>query len=500
MTNNLKLSLQKNRPEERGIFTRTAVLLLVLTLLFAGGICGFAAADDLIENTTATGTAVKLSNLAAALNGPAANLTTKTTADVSADLEAIATDIETAQIALGGTPLASSEVQDLIRIKNTISAASSDLLFEDVDKAGVVSTIHTAQTDLAAVKDTLTSTLAWAGNNQESYGSDTLILEQACTDIINISASLETAAASLTAETPDISGIRDQLLTQIDELIVIRDELVANATPLTITDELTGIISDLQASADSLQNGADPALVSLDIISSSAAVEALNMQIADLPIPETGVPTETPTEIPTETPTEIETTTVPTAEVTIPIETQTPEEDNGAGIIILVISIIAVCLVIVGAGFFIIKKRRDQNRPDPLKHDFSTQTDEIFSAPKQTEQPIAEPETPIQIEKPAPTPTPAPILPAEPKKPVIIPSDAGPAEQFKLITAAIAKNRGIVKSEALSPRELIDPKKSDPQLLEYIALYEKVRYSKSSTPADTARLKELAARILKENA
>ena len=488
MTNNLKLSLQKNRSEERGIFTRTAVLLLVLTLLFAGGICGFAAADDLVENTTDTGAVAKLSNLAAALNSTAANLTTKTTADVSADLEAIAADIETAQLALSETPLASFEVQDLIRIKNNISTASSDLLYEDVDKAGVVSTIQTAQTDLALVNDSLNSTLSWARNDSESYASDTLILEQACTDIINISASLETAAASLTAETPDISAIRDHLITQIGELIVIRDELVADAAPLIITDELTGIIGDLQASADSLQNGSDPALVSLDIISSSAAVEALTLQIADQPVTETGVPTETPTEIPTETPTEIETTTVPTAVVTIPVETQTPQEDNGAGIIILVIVVI-VCIGAVGAGSVIFKKRRDH-------HGFDT-----FPAPRraQEQQPV-ESDRQKQIERPAPAPTPELILPAEPKKPIMIPSDAGPAELFELVAETIAKNRGIGNSKALAPRELIDPTNPDPQLIEYIALYEKVRYSKSSTPGDTARLKELAARILKENA
>ncbi|HKL97957.1 MAG TPA: hypothetical protein VJ857_04755 [Methanocorpusculum sp.] len=488
MTNNLKLSLQKNRSEERGIFTRTAVLLLVLTLLFAGGICGFAAADDLVENTTDTGAVAKLSNLAAALNSTAANLTTKTTADVSADLEAIAADIETAQLALSETPLASFEVQDLIRIKNNISTASSDLLYEDVDKAGVVSTIQTAQTDLALVNDSLNSTLSWARNDSESYASDTLILEQACTDIINISASLETAAASLTAETPDISAIRDHLITQIGELIVIRDELVADAAPLIITDELTGIIGDLQASADSLQNGSDPALVSLDIISSSAAVEALTLQIADQPVTETGVPTETPTEIPTETPTEIETTTVPTAVVTIPVETQTPQEDNGAGIIILVIVVI-VCIGAVGAGSVIFKKRRDH-------HGFDT-----FPTPRraQEQQPV-ESDRQKQIERPAPAPTPELILPAEPKKPIMIPSDAGPAELFELVAETIAKNRGIGNSKALAPRELIDPTNPDPQLIEYIALYEKVRYSKSSTPADTARLKELAARILKENA
>ncbi|HJJ52919.1 MAG TPA: hypothetical protein O0X66_00225, partial [Methanocorpusculum sp.] len=488
MTNNLKLSLQKNRSEERGIFTRTAVLLLVLTLLFAGGICGFAAADDLVENTTDTGAVAKLSNLAAALNSTATNLTTKTTADVSADLEAIAADIETAQLALSETPLASFEVQDLIRIKNNISTASSDQLYEDVDKAGVVSTIKTAQTDLALVNDSLNSTLSWARNDSESYASDTLILEQACTDIINISASLETAAASLTAETPDISAIRDHLITQIGELIVIRDELVADAAPLIITDELTGIIGDLQASADSLQNGSDPALVSLDIISSSAAVEALTLQIADQPVTETGVPTETPTEIPTETPTEIETTTVPTAVVTIPVETQTPQEDNGAGIIILVIVVI-VCIGAVGAGSVIFKKRRDH-------HGFDT-----FPAPRraQEQQPV-ESDRQKQIERPAPAPTPEPILPAEPKKPIMIPSDAGPAELFELVAETIAKNRGIGNSKALAPRELIDPTNPDPQLIEYIALYEKVRYSRSPAPGETARLKELAARILKENA
>ncbi|HJJ35001.1 MAG TPA: hypothetical protein O0X79_05015, partial [Methanocorpusculum sp.] len=151
--------------------------------------------------------------------------------------------------------------------------------------------------------------------------------------------------------------------------------------------------------------------------------------------------------------------------------------------------VVIVCIGAVGAGSVIFKKRRDH-------HGFDT-----FPAPRraQEQQPV-ESDRQKQIERPAPAPTPEPILPAEPKKPIMIPSDAGPAELFELVAETIAKNRGIGNSKALAPRELIDPTNPDPQLIEYIALYEKVRYSKSSTPGDTARLKELAARILKENA
>ncbi|HJJ37399.1 MAG: hypothetical protein WC161_04020, partial [Methanocorpusculum sp.] len=78
--------------------------------------------------------------------------------------------------------------------------------------------------------------------------------------------------------------------------------------------------------------------------------------------------------------------------------------------------------------------------------------------------------------------------------------NAGAAEQFRIVAAAIAKNRGLLgSSEALSPRELIDPKNPSELIKKYVALYEKVRYSPGSTPEDIASLAELAAKILKEN-
>ncbi|HJJ53191.1 MAG TPA: hypothetical protein O0X66_01645, partial [Methanocorpusculum sp.] len=78
MTHDPKLSLRKNRSEERGFFTRTAVLLMILTMLFAGGICGFAAADDLIENITDTGATTNLSADVTALNATTPTMTVAT--------------------------------------------------------------------------------------------------------------------------------------------------------------------------------------------------------------------------------------------------------------------------------------------------------------------------------------------------------------------------------------------------------------------------------------
>ncbi len=500
------------------------VLLLILTLLLAGGMCGYAVAEETLDNVTAVtgpyaGIEEQLSAVAWSLNSTAKAMVTGTPEAASAEIQTIAADLDAAQIALSATSLASSDVQDLIRIRNGLETAASDCLSDNYDKSAVISTLQTARTDLATVKNHLASTLAWAKNDQESFSSDIIIMEQSLIDLDNISASLETAAASLAADTPEQSVILDQLETQIEELIFIRDQLINDAVPLTITDDLAGIITTLQTSADALQSGGDPALISADIISASAALDALNMQIADLPAPETTVPTETPTV--TETATETvatatqvqptQTETAPTPEVIIPTGTQAPEGNDGTGILILVIVI--VCIAGIGAAVFIIKKRSSREKRAGVKNDLQTiapsrpadhvtqtpqKEEEFVSIPAFQKEHISTPEKTIPAPEPVHSPEPV-VKPAEPQKPVTLPSSAGPAEQFKLIASAIAKNRGLQKSEALSPRDLIDKKNPDPLLLEYIALYEKVRYSKRSTPEDTARLTELATRILKEN-
>ena len=478
---------------------KPAVLLMILTLLLAGGLCGYAAADEPIENVT--GITEELSVLVTSLNATAAALTDGTQAGVSADLQTIAADLDTAQLTLAGTSLASSDVQDLISIKNGLETAASDLLYENADKAVIISTLQTAHTNLAAVEENLASTLAWAKNDQEYFSSDIIILEQSLTNLTNISASLDTATISLTAGTPDISVTLDQFQTQINELILIRDGLIADAAPLTVTDEFTGIINGLQTSADALQNGGDPFAVSADIISASAALDALNVQIADLPAPETAVPTKTPvvTETAaTATPIQpTETVTVPTPEVIIPAETQAPEGDNGTGIIILVIVI--VCIAGIGAVIFVIKKRSSREKSagvknDPLNITSPGSADQVPQTHPKKEEYVTVP-VPESVRSQEPS-----VKPIEPQNPVIRLSDAGPAGQYKLIAAQVAKNRSIMNSEALSPRDLIDKENPDPLLLEYITLYEKVRYSPRSTPEDAARLTALAARILKENA
>ncbi len=174
-----------------------------------------------------------------------------------------------------------------------------------------------------------------------------------------------------------------------------------------------------------------------------------------------------------------------------------------------------ICATGAGAAVFIIKKRGGFGKSQRIKDDLlnippsgpadqvpKTQPkveEEFVEIPAFQKEPIPTPEKTIPTPEPVRSPQPA-ATPAEPENPVTLPSNAGPAEQFKRIASVIAKNRGILqKSEALAPRDLIDKDNPNPLLLEYIALYEKVRYSKRSTPEDTARLTELANRILKEN-
>jgi len=504
---------------------KPTVLLLILTLLLAGGVCGYAAAEESLENITAVtgpyaGIEEQLSSVADGLNTTAKAMVAGTPDASSAEILAIAADLDAAQTALSGTPLASADVQDLIRTKNSLETAGSDILSADANKAAVLSTLQTAHTNLSVIKEHLASTLEWAENDPDSFSSDITVLKQGLTDIDNLSVSLETAAISLTSDTQATSVTLEQLEKEIGELIVIRDELISDAVPVTITDELTTIITDLQTSTDSLESGGDPALISAEITNPATAIESLNVQIADLPAPETTIPTGTPTETTTVTQTPdtqtiqpTETVTAPTPEVIIPTGTQATEGDNNPGIIILIVVI--VCAVGAGAAVFIIKKRggfgkSERIKNDPLNITSSESADQVSRTQPKVEEKFVEipafqkaPDTVPEKTIPAPEPVRSPepsVKPIEPEKPVTLPSNAGPADQFKLIASAIAKNRGIMKSEALSPGDLIDKDNPSPLLLEYIALYEKVRYSKRATPEDTARLNLLATRILKENA
>ncbi len=110
------------------------VLLLILTLLLAGGVCGYAAADESLENITAVtgpyaGIEEQLSAVALSLNSTAKSMVAGTTEGSSAEILAIAGNLDAAQTALSGTPLASGDVQDLIRIKNSLVISVRSPLF-----------------------------------------------------------------------------------------------------------------------------------------------------------------------------------------------------------------------------------------------------------------------------------------------------------------------------------------------------------------------------------
>lgn len=164
-------------------------------------------ADEPIENVTAgigpyAGIEEQLSAVADDLNLTAKAMIAGTPAASSAEILTIAVDLDAAQTALSGTPLASADVQDLIRIKNSLETAGSELLYPDADKASVLSILQTAHTDLTAVKDHLASTLAWAKNDPESFDSDIPVLEQSLTDLAGISHILENTTASLAGGAP----------------------------------------------------------------------------------------------------------------------------------------------------------------------------------------------------------------------------------------------------------------------------------------------------------
>ncbi|NLC91746.1 MAG: hypothetical protein GX679_08140, partial [Methanocorpusculum parvum] len=110
-----------------GIVQRSAVLLLILTLFLAGGFSGSAAAEE-TDPVQTTGPSAELSALAAALNSTAASLKTGDPHAAAAEISLISADIDSVRTVLAGTPLASSEVQDLIRIKNRLDTSAADLL------------------------------------------------------------------------------------------------------------------------------------------------------------------------------------------------------------------------------------------------------------------------------------------------------------------------------------------------------------------------------------
>ncbi|MEA5038034.1 hypothetical protein SDC9_32697 [bioreactor metagenome] len=497
-----------------GIVQRSAVLLLILTLFLAGGFSCSAAAEE-AEPVQTNGAAAELSALAAALNSTAASLKTGDPRTAAAEIGLISADLDNVRTVLAGTPLASSEVQDLIRIKNRLDTSAADLLIEDPDTSAAVSALTEAKADVSAVSNTLTTTYAWARQNQEDYGSDLPILETSLLGLAAVSLSLENTTASLAAGSPDIAAAGGQLSRHIDDLSLIRDRLAADSAPAVLTDELNMTVASLGTAADSLQNGGD-LMTAADMISSAAVVLVrLSADTAALP---TTTPTEPPAETPTPTVTMPETTMTvvptqtnlvetPTPEVIIPDET---EGDGGAGFLApVIIGVLGLILIVAGLFIYLKKpfgRKKIAELPTQKSADHAPEQKEerFVPVPSFSEKPdVAEVQK--QPAEPEQTQTLPPaaeqVSSPEPKtRPVSPDPNAAPAEQFRLVAAQIAKIRGIqTPSEALTPRELIDLKKPSSLIEEYVTLYEKVRYSPGSAPEDNARLAELAARILKEN-
>jgi hypothetical protein len=410
------------------------------------------------------------------------------------------------------TPLASSDVQDISRVTAALDTAASSLLLPDPDLTAVTADMAAAETDLSAIEENLASTLSWAKNDPESYGDDAIIIEESSAGLTNLSAALNNTTAALAAGTPDAAEIRADILPMITDLQNLQDELADFAVPEEIMVELATISINLENTSSDLQGDApDYSLIAADLKEISAGIDAVTAQFAALPAEVTVVPTET-TVTPIETQTsETETTTVQPTETASPVVTPSAAQpssetgDNGFGYAILII----VIIVLIVACVFVVRK----------KHNKSKRTNNVLEVSPTNKEPytikdiISEfPQRPLQKEEPSSVgPIPQDEItkpaddhhvqkPVEAVQPAETPEDVTPAGQYKLVAGAIARNHGIMKSDSLTPRDLLKIAEGAPLVQEYISLYEKVRYSRHAVPGDTARLEELAAKILKENA
>ena len=499
-------------------------LILVLVLfLIAGTSCGCAAADETYENVTTedtgayAGIIAQLEVISSSLNATADSMTIGSPASVSVDLTTISGSLAAIQDRLRMTPLASSDVQDISRVTAALDTAASSLLLPDPDLTAVTADTAAAETDLSAIEENLASTLSWAKNDPESYGNDVIIIEESSAGLANLSAALNNTTAALAAGTPDAAEIRADILPMITGLQDLQDELADFAVPEEIMVELATISTNLENTSSDLQGDApNYSLIAADMKEISAGIDAVTAQFAALPAEVTVVPTETAvTPIETQT-SETETTTAQPTETASPVVTPSAVQpssetgDNGFGYAILII----VIIVLIVACVFVVRK----------KHNKSKRTNNVLEVSLTDKEPytikdiIREfPQRPLQKEEPSSVgpiqqdeiTKPADDLPVsgetagqesvEAVQPAEIPEDPTPAGQYKLVAGAIARNHGIMKSDSLTPRDLLKIAEGAPLVQEYISLYEKVRYSRHAVPGDTARLEELAAKILKEN-
>lgn len=477
-------------------------LILVLVLfLIAGTSCGCAAADATYENVTTedtgayAGIIAQLEVISSSLNATADSMTIGSPASVSVDLTTISGSLAAIQDRLRMTPLASSDVQDISRVTAALDTAASSLLLPDPDLTAVTADTAAAETDLSAIEENLASTLSWAKNDPESYGDDVIIIEESSAGLANLSAALNNTTAALAAGTPDAAEIRADILPMITGLQDLQDELADFAVPEEIMVELATISTNLENTSSDLQGDApDYSLIAADMKEISAGIDAVTAQFAALPAEVTVVPTET------------------ASPVVTPSAAQPSSEtgDNGFGYAILII----VIIVLIVACVFVVRKKHNKSKrtnnvlevslTDKKPYTIKDIIREFPQRPLQKEEPSSVgPISQDEITKPADD---LPVSgetagqkPVEAVQPAETPEDLTPAGQYKLVAGAIARNHGIMKSDSLTPRDLLKIAEGAPLVQEYISLYEKVRYSRHAVPGDTARLEELAAKILKEN-
>ncbi|ABN07051.1 hypothetical protein Mlab_0880 [Methanocorpusculum labreanum Z] len=297
-----------------------------------------------------------------------------------------------------------------------------------------------------------------------------------------VSVSLNNSASSLIATPVDTGNISLDLQMQITELQVLLTEMNATSVPLENQNELETIILNVENASESLsRDSPDFIQISADLQNASSAIDGVSAQIAALQTEQSVTPTESLQVEPTDTP--MQNGSVP----------ESPDYDLVT--ISWISAGVAILLIVVGLVIWIKKRAKRGKMENTTKIPTSDEAPLFTTAddgPEQNEswethdiednmrESNGETDTEKDLEN--------------------TPVNLSHAEQFKLIAASIAESHGIMKSDALTPRDLLKITEGTPLVKEYVELYERVRYSKHASVSDIIRLKELAKILLEQNA
>ena len=293
-------------------------------------------------------------------------------------------------------------------------------------------------------------------------------------------------------KTPDDISAQDQLKSVVKQIQTLNADFSNNIQALTAIAGRYGMSTATLEAENNVQKTFS------QVKTTSAPVTTTSPTV-----PVTTKTTPQPTATSTKTGTPAKTLTPTATKTSAGNETGTGEENGFNPLPIVAILLI----VIIGAGAVYVYRGKTLSEKT-----LSEKPAIIPVSPKKPAEVPKVPEParpePVIVEKKPDVPKEVPVPPV----PVITPRtepvskpvpaerlNLTPGECYTLVAETIAKNQDIENIQVYTPRQLIDAVETPSAALqEFIALYERVRYSRNTDAADLAQLNTLAAAVKEE--